>query len=133
MLDRHNWAQPLRAVQHHLSRLERVYLVGSVESQPQLTELQGLLGRCGLSCQVECHAWGADFERVEVLVDLLDGVVVNFLALGYDESEIVLDSTSGPRPTSIGAALVTLNRDATFQYVTNKGSVLGELRMHASS
>ncbi len=122
------WQQILRGVHPHIKHVRQIHLVGS--SDPggtfvaardlAVSFLRDCLGKHGGEIEVvtdaECPA-GVDFEDFEALKGLLSRVVDRAASSGVPETRTVIDVTGGLKVAAVTAAVLTLERDVTFQYV----------------
>jgi hypothetical protein len=136
---RWSWEMPLRAIRHHMGRLESVTLICSKESCPQVplflgicrkyNELQNVkfytlaqkVHRTELIClsspdMVSAYQ-GLDFESFDELSRSLWILLKEFKKRGYFEYETMIDFTGGQKVTSVVAATMTFNREIKAQYI----------------
>lgn len=120
--------QFLRALRPHFAAgaLQRLVLIGSDGKGGSFGSL-GLAERLArLYCRdlhIERQPNPIEFENLESLHQCFDDWIDRFIALGFAESDIVIDATGGLKTTSIAAALTTLHRpQVQFQYVQTQPS-----------
>lgn len=122
-----NWQQFLRGVRLHHKELKTVYLIGSQDAEGKTGSFgfrdhaRGLLQYYFPAAEIHCHDKALNFEEFDELAGCLAEIIEHFKNEGYREKDIVIDVTGGQKTTSIAGAVVTLNKQVTFQYVqTNK-------------
>ncbi len=123
-----NWQPLLCALRPHLTRLERIRLIGSapVERQQgshvELEVCAGLLKRyLPAGVTVESHPQPVDFEDMDALIETLQRVRDKAEAQGYRDRDIMIDCTGGQKTTSIASALFTTRHPRMqFQYVSTR-------------
>ncbi len=137
------WEMPLRAIQHHqiklktltlicsresisqvnlfvnictryrIKGLEKIFLLAREDSRPLIINL---MTENGLS---DLH--GFNFQSFDELSQAMWYLMRAFRKDGFPECQIMIDITSGQKPTSIVGASMTFNREIKAQYVsTNK-------------
>ncbi len=134
------WEMPLRGIRHHLGRLESITIICSKESIGQLKffleicdeydELKGVkfysLARNDnnkdqlfeIRPDYDIHAYkGYAFEGFDQVVYAMRILLAEFGGKGHPHDEIMIDITSGQKPTSVVAAVMTVNLDIKAQYV----------------
>jgi hypothetical protein len=132
------WEMPLRAIRHHLGRLQTIALVCSPESMQQVhwfrQVLTGYPSLANVSVQVlakdndhpvliDCpttptSSGGWEFERFDELSRAVQHLLRIYLKeKKLDEGQIMIDFTGGQKVTSVVAASVTFNRKIKAQYV----------------
>jgi hypothetical protein len=117
---RWNWQQLLRAIVPHVSRLQRVHLIGSpapTGSFDQLPLAKTFLERYLPGVTFDSVPTPIDFEDFNVLVERIHKILKEEKERGTEEKDIIIDVTGGFKTASIAAASVTLNSRVTFQYV----------------
>lgn len=136
-----SWEMPLRAIRHHLQKLESLTVVCSKESQRQADlffhicceyqqlkhlrfyllaqrhNLPGLLEITPVSLPVIYAYEGWNFEDFHDLQRGFDFLLAEFARRGYPEQEIMIDFTSGQKVTSVVATAMTFNRRIKAEYV----------------
>jgi hypothetical protein len=135
---RWSWEMPLRAIRHHLGRLESITVLASKESIQQVhwfrsllkhyeplrrLAVQTLVNEEGRVRLIECptspveEGKGWDFEEFDNLsravLHLRDELKKRRIA----DKQIMIDFTGGQKVTSVVAAAVTFNRNIKAQYV----------------
>ena len=139
------WQQSIRAMWFHARpkvlperRLKRVLVLPSQQSKDQIDlfkEYVDALFRGTIEVDVVRHASGAaepfcirdaegkewrDYDRYDYVRDGLERAKDQAKASGtYDDADICIDTTPGQKPFSIAAAIMTLNSDVVFSYVTS--------------
>jgi hypothetical protein len=118
-----NWKQMLRAIEPHTATVQRVYLVGSVNSDgsgsyKDLSACSRFLQIYLKTSEVIPVARGIDFEDFNAVVELLREVVATEAKRGLiKEKDIAIDVTGGQKTASIAGASMVFNSDVVFQYV----------------
>jgi hypothetical protein len=142
------WEMPLRAIHHHMDKLEDVTIVCSSESVKDAHHFTNLCheyfphDRCKVAFyvwarnrddafgRIQCGPqmgdvsteWRAfDFEDLTALSQAISGLLDEFSDQRVEDRDIVIDFTSGQKTTSIVAACVTFNRRIRAQYVRTDG------------
>lgn len=128
------WQQTLRATYPHREGLERLVLLGSKNGSGTPSQLNlahdffstwfsgkvEVLGKAGVSSETDPDSWCVDFEDLDATQAVLRRAIERLRRCEhhYQDTDIVIDVTGGPKTASIAAAMVTLDRpDLTFQYV----------------
>lgn len=122
------WQQILRAIRPHLSKLERIWILGSpdaVGSPGSAGEMEECIRWLESYAEIRCQIRGGpdghvvDFENYELLESKLRQVIQEEKEFpgSNDDRRIVIDITGGQKTTSVAAAAITLNSDVVFQYV----------------
>ncbi|MGP9822606.1 CRISPR-associated protein Csx16 [Salinarimonas sp. NSM] len=123
------WQQNLRALRHHLvgGRTVRVEVLVSRESAPQLDAFAALAGRLAAEtgARLEIRQAGApldfaDYQDVEAAVA---SAIAQLAKDGFAFGDICIDTTAGTKVVSIASAVITMNKDLEFSYVTEQGRV----------
>jgi hypothetical protein len=129
---RGGWRMVWEAIAHHAKRLEHVLVIGSVSGNGKGTVDDIALFRhtavasVGLK-QLQVHGFddssvfakGVDFENVAELVAALEEAYRYLEKLGIPDFEIMLDVTSGPKPASLAAGAIAMDRrDRRCEYVS---------------
>lgn len=139
------WEMPLRAIRHHIGRLESVTMVCSRESIQQIDWFHSLLRQYpalkGNPVQLLAKKdnrpvvlvglpykaaemdgiEGLNFEEFDELTSALLHLIRTFTDKKIPEREIMIDFTGGQKVTSVVAAAVTFNRKIKAQYVQTSG------------
>lgn len=138
------WQQTLRAARYHVGTLRHLYLIGS-ETQTtgrgsgsidSLRQAEAFFASY-LPKAVTVHSlglsvggsavdpeWTPDFDDILRTREVLTRAVRQ---CRHDDSDVMIDITGGPKPASVAAAMVTLDRhQLMFQYV-GTGSRVGEI------
>jgi len=63
---------------------------------------------------------GVDFEDARILVDALVAVYRKLHEKGYQNKEIMVDVTGGPKVTTVAGAAIVLGKDQVFQYISTR-------------
>ena len=133
------WEMPLRAIRHHLGKLEGVTIICSSKSIEQVNwfldicnqydtmkkvkfyvlknkgcRRPALLDASGATFSSDC---GWDFESFDELSEAMWSLIHMLKKKGLKEDEIIIDFTGGPKVASIVAAATTFNRKIKAQYV----------------
>jgi hypothetical protein len=133
------WQQNIRSMYRHLPTLETVIILPSEESSRQFQSFKayaerlfskakpGLkidfvrdrLGEEGFFSIPQDEGISRSYENYRYV---LQGLLRGLEQAGYpgrtEAKDICIDSTAGPKTFSIGAAIVTLNTEIVFSYVT---------------
>lgn len=136
---RWSWQQMLRCIEPHKDKIKHIYLIGS--PCPAGDEKKGsykVLGAAEflikhyLKVEVHQHPDVVDFEDFESLTVAFNKAIAKFKEMGISEKDIIIDITGGQKPVSIAGAVVTLNKNVTFQYVqTNPDDKSGKYKVLA--
>ncbi len=133
------WEMPLRAINHHKSKLRSLIVICSNESVAGAYDFSSIVRRYfrrnqkiefltridNKTALIESDnpvdaVTGWDFENFDdisvALIDLLDILKDR----GFEEKQIMFDFTGGQKVTSVVAAAVTFNRKIKAQYVQTK-------------
>ena len=136
---RWSWEMPLRAMCHHLGRLETATVICSKKSISQvkmfleicrsygqlnsisfflLAQKSGRSELIRLSSQADFGSFqGFDFESFDELSQAMWILLREYKKRGYSENETVIDITGGQKPTSVVGASMTFNRRVRTQYI----------------
>ena len=134
------WEMPLRAIQHHQIKLKTLTLVCSKESISQvnlfakiferyrfknLNKIFLLAQKQGNPVLVDMFSGkniadlnGFNFQSFDELSQAMWFLMRTFSKCRYPENQIMIDITSGQKPTSIVGASMTFNREIKAQYVS---------------
>jgi len=131
------WEMPLRAIEHHLGKLDTIIVLCSHQSMRQAGRfqkiLQGYPELTGVNMRflVKTDDWaysladtydpqiheGFNFEHFDELSDALAYLLRKFRRGKFTDSDIMIDFTGGQKVTSVVAAAITFNRSIKAQYV----------------
>lgn len=125
------WAMVMRGIEPHLSKLKRIYLLGSggeKGSFGQLPILKNFLlaylvatGKRDTAIEAEkmIVTWHEpmDFENFEDVHDKLETLHEQLAEEGIKDNELCVDITGGQKPNSAAAGLFTVKSDIVIQYV----------------
>lgn len=119
------WQHMLRCIEPHKDRLKHIYLIGSPDggekkgSYKLLCVTEFLIEHYlkDRNLKVHKHPAPVDFEDVDGLITAFNKAIAVFKKERIAEREIIIDITGGQKPVSIAGAVVTLNKNVTFQYV----------------
>jgi len=130
-LPRWTWQQTLRAARANRPTLERIVLAGSKDASGT-PEQTGLCRRFLTAYFPGVHIEATDrtppFEDIEEIMDMLRHAIRQLNDAGYADRDIIIDCTGGQKPTSIAAALVTLDHpELMFQYMGGADSNAGKV------
>ncbi|MDX9708200.1 MAG: hypothetical protein RBT64_01485 [Trichloromonas sp.] len=124
-VDATSWEMPLLALEHHLTRLERLVVVtsqGDGGSHPQFSAFQALVKTLFPESRFiieELTSPHLNFEDIAGVHKLLDTWYEEAASRGYaGAGDIITDLTGGQKPAGIAAALATLVEGRKFQYVS---------------
>jgi hypothetical protein len=118
-----NWKQILRAIEPHMGIVQRVYLVGSVNSDgsgsyKHLVACARFLRVYLITTEVIPIGRGIDFEDFNAVVESLREVIAAEKKRGrLKENDMAIDVTGGQKTASIAGASIVFNSDVVFQYV----------------
>lgn len=135
-----SWQQMLRCIKPHKDRLKHIYLIGSPDGN-------GKKGSYEVLCAAEFfinhylknikdpklhkHPESIDFEDFDSLTAAFDKAIAEFKEIGITEKDIIIDITGGQKPVSIAGAVITLNKNVTFQYVQTIPDKSGKYKVWA--
>ncbi len=114
--ERFSWKICQRGMEAHKSRLNTVWVICSPESGEQYAWFEGMFHElypniAFIRCDVR------SFEDISGITDALEGIFSD-LPQNIDESDVVIDVTSGQKPASIAGMMVSLvNTNRQVQYV----------------
>ena len=136
---RWSWEMSIRGIAHHLGELATITLICSKES---IVQARLFLDICSQYKRLRRTAFyilarkdgqielespsaneqmtdlrGFDFESFDELSHAIWLLLREFKQKGYQDHEIMIDFTSGQKPTSVVAAAITFNRKIKAQYV----------------
>lgn len=131
------WEMPLRAIRHHIGRLQTIILLCSPESLQQVHWFRQILARYPSLAQVSVQvltkennqakliacpttltsSGGWEFERFDDLSRGVLHILKVYKKQSISEDQIMIDFTGGQKVTSVVAASVTFNRKIKAQYV----------------
>jgi hypothetical protein len=131
------WEMPLRAIRHHLGRLQTITIICSPESLQQVhwfgqvlmsygclhgVSVRVFLQDNGRPVMAECPKepmtmGGWDFEQFDALSQAILHLIREFKKQRVTDDQIMIDFTGGQKVTSVVAASVTFNRTIKAQYV----------------
>lgn len=134
------WEMPLRAIRHHLGKLEGVTIICSRESIEQVNWFLNICNRYETLKKVKFYVLknkgcrrpalldgssetfspdcGWDFESFDELSEAVWSLIRILKKRGLKENEIMIDFTGGQKVTSVVAAATTFNRKIKAQYVS---------------
>lgn len=114
-----SWMQTVRGLNPHKEKLEKVWVMCSPQSTQQFDLFHQMFTslypdvdfiRCG-------GDKGVEFEDMEGLVQILEDIFAD-LPADMDESDVIVDITSGQKPNSVAGMLVTMvGNGREVQYV----------------
>ena len=121
-LDGTTWEMPLKAIDFHKSRLQKLYLFTSSGSN-------GTSADCDLYIRVvkvlyselsvvELVPGGLDFEDVRTIFEAVENFYASAVTHWYKEADVLVDITGGKKTNSIAASIATLVAGRKFQYIT---------------
>lgn len=120
-LPRWSWQQTLRGARANRPALRRILLAGSRDASGQPAQIalcRRFLESYFPAVEITATERTAAFEDIEEVMDMLRHAIRQLNDEGYADKDIIIDCTGGQKPTSIAAALVTLDHpDLMFQYV----------------
>jgi len=117
-----SWEMPILAISHHYPELEHLYVITSPASDDLYEKFKinieqifpDLKGNITPIRKV-------DFENVEAVFNAVDSIFTNGK---HNVKDILVDITSGQKPSSAAAVIPTLSRDRRFQYVGTNDKVV---------
>ncbi len=127
------WRMPIAAIQHHISRLERVIVMassGNCGTFGHVKAFEGLVAALlprGHTLRIETSGEylglqaykGVDFEDPKELIDELGRIYAKLRDDRVKEHDILIDVTGGTKVnTSAAVAFASLVPDRAFQYVS---------------
>lgn len=130
-----NWQQLMRGLEPHIYSLEAVYVIGSKDTEEpdpktgimkvnkgsygDISNAHNIVEKyCTNNPKPLKYGQVVNFENFEELqAAITKGIEELRQVCGIDERDIIIDVTGGQKTTSIAGAVVTLNRDISFQYV----------------
>ncbi|MDF2369295.1 MAG: hypothetical protein P1V21_00720 [Rhizobiaceae bacterium] len=130
----HTWVQNLRALREHIilsDRLSVVVICPSRESALHAPEFKAFLERMLLDAgkdwvRIYINDFAPDYSEFEDVRNALEQARElciekgrTDMKLGISDEDICIDATSGTAAFSIAAAIVTLNHDLVYSYVTS--------------
>jgi len=142
-----SWRMPVEGMRIHYPKIERVIVFassdyvkdpvkkeideGSYRQYPQFKQLVEKLfegtGRdvavtdlCSFLKGRKEFENGLDFEDAPVLVDALVAVYRELHEEKYQNKEIMVDVTGGPKVTTVAGAAIVLGKDQVFQYISTR-------------
>lgn len=120
------WEMPLRAIEFHLSRLQKVYLITSSGDSGTSRECQLFISFSRLLFPdlyiEEFTAGGIDFENVNEVFSAVEKLYEQGNSERYREEDILIDITGGQKTNSVAAAVATLSSGRRFQYIGKNSS-----------
>lgn len=136
---RWSWQQMLRCIEPHKDRLKHIYLIGSPcpaddekkGSYNSLCAAEFLINHYVKNIKIHKHPDPIDFEDFDKLTGVFNKAVAVFRQEGIPEKYIIIDITGGQKPASIAGAIVTLDKNVTFQYVQTTPDKLGNYKVWA--
>jgi len=116
--ERFAWKMCHYGLEKHRARLRKVWVVCSPESAKQYDLFVNLFQPLFAAVEFEpIGGEGVDFEDMEGVVATVENIL-HSLPHDLDESDVIIDITSGQKPNSIAGAMVTLiSAGREFQYV----------------
>lgn len=113
-----NWLPLLRALEPHRPELQRVCILASNETQADAPAARAMLrAATGLSDDRITVARAFDIEDFDAAYHTMADVLSQWRKHGIDSSRVMIDITGGSRPGCIAGAMLTLDRDVTFQHL----------------
>lgn len=138
---RWSWQQMLRCIEPHKDRIKHIYLIGSPcpdgeekkGSYNSLCAAEFLINHYlkNSDVKVRKHPFPVDFEDFDGLTNAFNKAIAEFKLEGISEKHIIIDITGGQKPASIAGAIVTLDKNVTFQYVQPKPDKSGKYKVLA--
>ena len=120
-LDGTSWEMPLRAVDFHKSRLERLSLFTSSGNNGTSAVSELFIKFLNLLYPeilvVEKVPGGLDFENIKEIFTAIEKFYVDAVNDGYKESDVLVDITGGKKTNSIAASIASLASGRKFQYI----------------
>jgi len=119
-----SWKMPLKAIDFHVPKLEKLIVITSPESSTYFPEFRHLVEAVfGEDIDIT-ERKSSSFEDVRESFEIIKGIYEE-LSGRYKDRDIIVDITGGQKPVSIAGALITSHYpERKFQYVsTNDYSV----------
>ena len=118
------WKMPLKAIDFHVPKLEKLVVITSPESSSYFPEFRQLVEAIFGEDMDITERKSSSFEDVRELFEIIKGIYEE-LSGRYKDRDIIVDITGGQKPVSIAGALITSRYpERKFQYVsTNDYSV----------
>ncbi len=114
--ERFSWKPVQRGMEAHRQRLKTVWVVCSPESSAQYEWFEAMFQELYPEVSFSRRNVGS-FEGISDITDVLEGIFSD-LPKEMDESDVVIDITSGQKPASIAGMMVSLvNANRQVQYV----------------
>lgn len=130
------WEMPLRAIAHHIGKLQNIVVICSNESISQYGWFLGILDKYNDLNGVNTHVLikkdnrpllskeydksihlGWNFMKFDEMSKAHDYLIKELFKKGVREKDIMIDFTGGTAVTSVVAAAITFNRKIKAQYV----------------
>ncbi|QIR75248.1 hypothetical protein FA592_02995 [Sulfurospirillum diekertiae] len=120
-LERNNFRMPLLAINHHKTRLKKVIVICSEDSQniyePFKNLVQKLLPTCDIS-MIEQTPSVIDFEDGNAVYELLETLYQDLAKAKYKHKEIMIDITGGTKVVTLASAIFAIPNDKELEYVS---------------
>lgn len=116
-----SWHMPVVAINHHVSRLEWLYVNTSQETHKDMALFGKMIDSLYPKHEfviTENTENGIDFENVGEVFAAVNRFFETCLSQGFPAKELVVDVTGGKVPTSIGGVAAILSLGNKFQYVS---------------
>lgn len=116
-----SWHMPITAITHHLSSLEKVYVVASEQTIKSYKIFETLINKYFNKNDNFVALWpeesqGQDFSNIEQIFDIISNFYIKMN--NYNESDVLVDITGGLVITSVAASLAALATGRPVQYVS---------------
>jgi len=112
------WKMPLKAIDFHVPKLEKLVVITSPESSSYFPEFRQLVEAIFGEDMDITERKSSSFEDVRELFEIIKGIYEE-LSGRYKDRDIIVDITGGQKPVSIAGALITSHYpERKFQYVS---------------
>lgn len=117
-----SWAMPIKAIEHHKNRLEKLYIVPSHETYQDFEYFKKLLKLIFPENSFEIHLFprhkkGIDFFNIEEVFNTVKEFINEIKKMKIKDNDILIDITGGTVPVSVGSAIAVSIMGKNAQYV----------------
>jgi len=118
-----SWAMSVKAIEHHLGRLENLYVITSTQTHNDFDNFKKLIEMFFPSSNLNIIEYpesttGIDFSDVKAIYNQVNAFFNDMKEKKLKDSDILVDVTGGLVTTSIGAVMATLTRGRSAEYVS---------------
>jgi len=128
-----NWETTLRTLAHHQTALEHLVLIGTYGdkgSHKQLATFKRVVNHLLPWVTVTIHEKQIPENSIEEYCKVFESAIDRLNRFGYCDEDVLFDITGGKAPSSAAAAMTSLHRKASFQYVdTNELNYIPQYQM----